>query len=195
MTEPPATPESGQARAIARIERALAELGAELAPPAGWEARVLAARRPRRTFAWLRWAAPALAVAAAIALWLLLRAPPPTAPTLALEVARSGSQMRAAPEEVQLGDTVRLTARGGRRRALWLFHEGELLASCPGAPPCRVVEDHVELTWLTKNLGSYAVIAVYGEADPPKPSGALDADLAAARRAGAELRERHFEIR
>lgn len=185
------------ARAHERIEKALGALGSELAPPVGWEARVLAGRR--RVRAWWRWTLPLGALAAAALLLLWLRRPTQPPMELALELAHAQGEPKvrsAAPDEVHLGDTVHLSVRGGEHRALWLYLDSQLLLACPGDPACKT--DQPELlraSWQPRLVGRYTVLALSGKQELPKPSGSLDADLSAALRAKVERRERVLEVR
>jgi hypothetical protein len=194
MTEP-TSPDP----ALARLERALAAVGADDAPPLGWQSRVLAARAPAARPRWRLWLLPAAALAL-VALWLVLRGAGEVAPQLAMTLVRGGPQVRAEPSDAQLGDTVQLRVDGARHRALWLYREGRLLAACPalpGAPSaagCEVAAEHLELTWPIAALGRYVAIAAFAERALPTPRGELDVDVSEVHRAGAEVRERGFEI-
>jgi hypothetical protein len=177
-------------RSIARLEAALARLGAEHEPPAGWEARVLAAvgttERRRR---WWMYAAPgvALAAAAAIALFVMIGSPPPA---FALRVdVRPSAVYRG--EQPSVGDVLRIAVSGGTApRAIWVYHEEvQLVLRCPGTPSCRVTEDSIAVELTLTSAGNYTVVALTGAGALQVPSGRYDTDTAAAREAGAQIRQ------
>jgi hypothetical protein len=171
-------------RSMARIEAALAGLGAEHEPPAGWEARVLAAvstaaPRPKPRLWWLLFAAPAVA-AAVIALVIILR-PPRTGPLqLALAVDRNTTLVRGGV--YHQGDVVRATATGGGPyRAVWVYRDDALVVACPGAPSCRSTKDGLTAEVTLKLLGEYKVVAVASRSSTaaiPAPGGTFDLDVA-----------------
>jgi hypothetical protein len=116
---------------IARIEAALAQLGADHRPPAGWEARVLAqTARMSRWRRLLRWRI-AMPLVAAGAVAAIVVAVFPRQRELALELAyRSSGVVRGSSHAV--GDIVRATASGGQgHRALGVLR-GSPRAGVPG---------------------------------------------------------------
>lgn len=183
-----------EVRAIERIEKALGKLGDELHPPAGWEARVLAGRKTQRP--WWVWSIPVVALAAAAVLLLWLRRPQPTM-QLAFEIRhRSGEPaMRNGAEAVHLEDTFTVAVTGRQHRALWLYLNEQLLIACPGDATCQVEAAALRAWWRPTTVGKYVVVAVTSEQPIPAPAGSLDADLATAQSARAEVRERRFEVR
>ena len=109
-----------------RLEQAIEQLGADLEPPPGWEARVLAAVEPRRR-SWLArgwFAIPAVAAIALVAVLLprsLSRAPEPLA--LSAELV-AGSQVTRGPS-ARMVARIRTLWRGSRamcmRRSSFAF--------------------------------------------------------------------------
>lgn len=182
------------ARAVERIEKALGTLGDDLHPPAGWEARVLAGRKVRRP--WWVWSIPAVALAAAAVLLLLLRRPPPTM-QLAFEVRHRAGEpaMRSGADTVHLEDRFTVAVTGRQHRALWLYLNEQLLIACPGDATCQVEAAALRASWRPTTVGKYAVIAATSAQPIPAPAGTLDADLAAALAARAEVKEHRFEVR
>src|SRR5262245_59938181 len=135
-----------------RLERAIAQLGAEHEPPPGWQAQVLAAieatKQPKPSlWTWLRrwWYAVATPVLVAGTATVLLFAGRPSPLLLATDVKLPDSTrvVRGDPnrsrDHVPLGSRIMLTVQGGKEhRALWVYRdERELLARCPGQPACQ----------------------------------------------------------
>jgi hypothetical protein len=168
-TGPPIIDDDEKA-ALARIEQALSTLGAEAAPPLGWEARVLAAQPARRQAPWWRWALVVPAAAGAVLVWRLLRPGEPARMQLAMTVTPHGPVVRSA-SGASLGDSMTLEVRGARQRILWIYREGRLLISCPGDARCQPSATALRLTWAVQDLGSYAVIAAASATALPAPSG------------------------
>jgi hypothetical protein len=147
-------------RAYARIEQALASLGSEHAPPAGWEDKVLAAveEEERRRAAvgpraglrdWLgrlrlRWMVPALGAAAAAVVAIVMwrggpKGPPPpsiaaaTEPlTLAMNDAEVDPQARTrGTSACSFGKSYVLDiGAAAPHRQLWIYRDGVLDAAC-----------------------------------------------------------------
>ncbi|MBK7538185.1 MAG: hypothetical protein IPI49_23050 [Myxococcales bacterium] len=185
------------ARALERIEKALGGLGGELKPPAGWEARVMAGRAAER--AWWSWSIPLVAVAAAALLILWLRQPAQPTMQLALEVSHGQGETKVRGDQAQdvhLGDSVAARVKGRAHRALWFYLNDQLLLACPQDPACNTDDpEQLRATWQPKAVGKYVVVALSSAQAIPAPTGSLDADLAAAINARAELLERRFEVR
>jgi hypothetical protein len=176
---------------IRRIEEAIAELGAEYEPPAGWEARVLAATGVRkRRWWWL--AGPAVAAAAAaavaVAVW-----PRPHDLRLAVDVEAGGGPVRGSSARV--GDVlhVRVTDGAGHR-ALWVYRDDALVVACPGAPGCRSTGDALGVDLALDSIGKYVVVALSSSAALPVPAGAYDDDVASALRAGATKQDQAVTV-
>jgi hypothetical protein len=197
-TSPGAVDAEADKAALARIEQALSTIGAEDSPPVGWEARVLAARPPRRA-PWWRWALAIPAVAAAvILLWRVFMVDGPPAVQLSMTVKSHGPLVRSAAA-VSLGDSLTIQVRGAGERVLWVYREGRLLIACPGDARCQaspsISAGELLLTWTVQDLGSYAVVAAGSASALPAPSGDLDADLGALAGAGADHEVKRFDIR
>lgn len=155
--------------------------------------------------------APVLAVAAAVAIWLVgtrgepatnsarfgaARPSPPVEVALAIEhrgvAMRSGAGVIGeARASMAVGDLLRLTVRGESYRAIWVYFEDQdLVVACPGGPGCRSAEEMVTLEFRVPDPGWYSAIAI-GSAQPiVAPRGSLDVMLSKLSVAGA-----HFEIR
>jgi hypothetical protein len=175
-----------EARIEARIEAALTRLGAEYEPAPGWEARVLAVTRAaqRRSRPWWWYAAPGLAIAAAAAI-LVQVLPQDVAPALALDIElERGATYRGA--DGHIGDVAHIAVSGGARRAIWIYHnEVQLVLRCPEDPACRVSQRATRVDLPLTRVGLYTIVALTVDAALPALAGTYDADLAAARRAGA----------
>lgn len=187
--------DSLEARVEDRIEAALAELGAQYEPPAGWEARVLAAiaEKPRRR--WSLYLAPGLALAAAAAFAIWLAVPRPTA-AIALDVRFDRGDVVRGDDHV-VGEVVHVELSGGQPfRAIRIYRdEMHLVLSCPGAPACRISGDATAAELRLPQVGTYTIVALAGGAPLPALPGSYDADVAAAMRAGiAELPQRTFTV-
>jgi hypothetical protein len=175
-------------RATERIEAALARLGAEHEPPVGWEARVLAAVGATRRRRWWVYAAPGVALAAAAAVALVLLRQP--VPELALNVKVVHST-RIRGDEASAGDRAHIVVSGGKGpRAIWIYHEEvQLVLRCPGDPRCRVSESSTEVDVPLNSVGAYTVVALTGVSGLPALPGSYDADTAAAKDAGLDVRQ------
>jgi hypothetical protein len=180
---------------IARIEAALSRLGAEHEPPAGWEARVLAATAPPQRRSWWWLALPGALVAAA-AVFVLL---PPQTSALKLSLAFDPGPvvLRARGSEPQLGDTVRATATGGgKHRAVWVFHnEAKMVVACPGPEHCRQSEDEMTAVVEIKKIGTYQIVVLSANDPLPRPTGHFDEDAAAVDRANVTSSRHDLTIR
>ncbi len=178
-----------------RLERAIEQLGADLEPPPGWQARVLAAVEPRRRSGWARgWLAiPALAplalVLAVVLVPRLLRREP--APRVVSAELVTGSQAMRGPSGI------RAIARGGEgHRAIWIYRDGrELVAQCPGHPACQSSGDALSLVLDSVPIGNYQVIALSSAAALPAATGSPERDLGAATAAGATWTPQELEVR
>jgi hypothetical protein len=162
------------------------------AAPTGWKQRVLSAidagtppaalrTRPQT---WSRWriaGGSALAVAAALAAFVVIdrETPPAVAPSIAMQVrpAHAGARSGAMPE---VGDTVVITVRGAQ--SLRVYRDGARTAGCPGDAGCVVTKAGVSFT--RQLTGSGAISAVAYATPLPDPAGwhasssDLDLDLA-----------------
>ena len=176
-----------------RLEQAIEQLGADLEPPPGWEARVLAAVEPRRRSWFARgwFAAPALAAIALVAV-LLPRSAHRASEPLALSAELvAGAQVMRGPS------ALRAIARGGDgHRAIWIYRDGrELAAACPGHPACQTTGGALRIVLDPVPIGSYQIIALSSAAALPAATGSPDRDLAAAQDAGASWKLQELEVR
>jgi hypothetical protein len=173
--------------AYQRIALAMREIGATHVRRADHVARLWAhgdaprSRSPRR---WLRFAAPVVGLAAAVALiWWLRRGDPP--PRFAVEVvAQSAVALRG---DARLGDRLRVRARAGA--AMWIYrNDRDLLLVCPR--DCARDGDALVGEVALDAIGRYQIVWL-STASGPLPGGELERDVAAATAAGAahELRE------
>lgn len=166
-------------------------------------------RARRRMFVYL---APALAAAAAVAIWLVgTRGDPatssarsgagrtssPTEMTLAIERrgvgARSGAGAAGGRRGLvaQVGDVLRSTVRGEDHRAIWVYLEDrELVTACPDGPGCRNDGGSLALELRVSAPGRYSVIAISSAQPIGTPHGPLDVMLGSIAAVGA-----HFEIK
>jgi len=191
---------------LERIEAALAQLGAEHEPPAGWEARVLAAVRtePARR-PWWRIAVPALTLATAAGSAVFVFWPRPFALDV---VAESPARVRGEPpgplrmrgegvEERAVRDIVHVAVSGGAgRRAVRVYrNETELVMSCPADPACRVTRDGITVDVTLDKVGDYVIVAIASADALPVMPGTYDRDTAAAIKANATRRERKLHAR
>jgi hypothetical protein len=178
-----------------RLTAALPAAGANLVPPAGWEARVFAAIAAppvpwwRRRLAWLL--GPGLVLAMATALLLVwLRAPSPTPGPLALAIAiESGGTRRT--DSAAVGDLLIAHGSGGAgHTAIWIYRDDRtLILACPGVDGCVGQQGELRASLRIDRPGRYQVVLLSAETSLPLPRGSLDTDLAAAERvSGAEHR-------
>ncbi len=185
-----------------RLTDALADVGAELRPRAGWEDEVLtkvrvsqASPAPRRTRWWL--GAGVVAALAAAVMVLLLR-PRPT-PELQASVTRirGSAIVRGDGDAWIAGDAIaaRSPVAGG---AVWIYRGDRPVLICDArslAPPTCVRDGAgVRVVGVTVSYGTYDVIA-FGQAAPgPAPT---DADGARALLVDPQVRRAttHFDVR
>jgi hypothetical protein len=177
---------------IARIERALEQLGGEHEPPPGWEARVLAQIEdprpacPRRIWQLACPMVGVVAIAIAIA-GTAARAPRPLA--LAIEPTHTGPRLRG--DAPTIGDLITATASGGEPyRAIWIYRGTALIAACPGGERgerCEATDDSQRAQFTLTTRGRYAVIALSSSLPLPPPRGSYDADLAAVAQLGEQI--------
>jgi hypothetical protein len=171
-----------------RLEDALARLGADHEPPAGWEARVLAAVAPRRRSWW--WPGAPLGALAVVAALLVLR---PSGPDeLVVDVVLDGGPL-VRGNAAHIGQVLHAAATGGGdHRALWIYRDDKLVVACPRAPRCRGAS-RVELE--LSAIGSYVIVAVSAGEALPEPTGTFDTDIAAALGAGAHRATTELTVR
>jgi hypothetical protein len=181
---------------IDRIEAALAQLGAEHAPPPGWQARVLAAvaTPPRRL--WWRYAGPALAFAAAAVLVLWLIAAPRPSPAIALDIRFERGAVVRGDERV-VGDVARVRVWGGNRfRVIRIYRDDvHLVVRCPDDPACQASSDAMAVEFRLPEVGTYTIIALTAAAPLPALPGSYDGDSALAMLAGvSDIQRRTLNV-
>lgn len=129
----------------------------------------------------------ALIMAAAMA--LILAWPGPRA-DVEMQIVRGPVQYRGAEEAKHTGDVLQARGRAGDadRFELRIYLDGtRLVFRCPGgAPPdCGAVDDGVVVSYAFPAPGRYEVVWICSDSAIADPVGSLDADLNAAREAGA----------
>jgi hypothetical protein len=179
-----------------RLEHAIRQLGADLEPPPGWEAHVLAAVEPRRRRGWARaWIAIPAVAAIAIALAVVL---PPRLPGRSPAPLGLSAELVTGSQQVRGASAIRAVVRGGERhRAIWIYRDGrELVAQCPGHGACQSArrDDALSLV-LDAPIGNYQIIALSSAAAVPAAIGAPESDLAAAVAAGATWKMRELDVK
>ncbi len=179
-----------QRAAYERLGAAIRETGADLEPPADWEAQVRATidsrRVARRYRSRSRWLAPA--AAAAVLVFLLLRPPEPVEMSLAVRV-EAGATVRRG-EEANLGDRLVLEANAGpdRHAELRVYrNDRQLVLHCSNEPPCIRRGDTLQASLPLDAPGTYQSVLLSAEEPLPAPAHGLDADTAAALDAGASF--------
>ena len=178
---------------ITRIEGEIAKLGAEHEPPAGWQARVLAATAPKRRVRWWWFALPAVAIATVIAL-VVMRQDDPQQLALAVEIESSGTVMRGSSAKV--GDVIKATVKGGKHRTIWIYRDDhELVLACPGSTDCRLAPRTMTGRATVHVPGRYSIVVTTSDSPLPPPTGSLDADVAAAHAAKATSKMSTVEVR
>ncbi len=188
---------------LAGYERLADLLAGESARPLpdGWKDRTLARIRQRksrrRTIVGLTTSAAAAAVVV-----LFVRPADVPQPGLVVSVTPGPVQYRDAEEEpppasqplpAHKGDILKASSprADAAHFELRVYREArEVMVRCPGdgAPTCKV-GDVIELSWPLPSLGSYQVLWLASSSPLPPPSGDFDADVRAAREAGAEVKE------
>lgn len=171
--------------AYARLAEGLRELP-PIAPPAGWEERVLAKigatpASPARAPSTPRWAwlmAAAIVAALFIVLARSSREAPLTA-SLQVEVIRAAVARRA--DVAVIGDrlSVRASSRAPHTELRVYRDERELWLRCPGDTRCRVAGGVLEADAVLALRGSYRAVVLTASAPLPAPRGALDDDARA----------------
>ncbi|MBK9034650.1 MAG: hypothetical protein IPL61_25855 [Myxococcales bacterium] len=187
----PASPEEAAARAP--YERLAGQLQAldPRDPPAGWERRLDArlrearAREQRRRW-WLigGGVAAAAAVAAAVVLWPR-PAPAPVRPVTVAVIAADGAARRG---DAAVGDAVQIAVdRAQAQTELRVYRDTTLVTRCPGADACQISARSIRLELRLTDVGRYRVVTMTSASAIPAPGAGLDADLLAARSAGATI--------
>jgi hypothetical protein len=149
------------------------------APRAWW-------RRPA-----VQGAAGALAIAAAVALWLNLRPNRPPAPSEIHLAVYHQEQVRSSPDEIAVGDrlVVKAKPRGGGEVRVFRS-DGTEVGRCPGSPSCTMSADgELKLEVSLDSPVQYRAIFVIGvePAALAPPGASMNEYLEAARSADAEF--------
>ena len=164
----------------------------ELAPPAGWEERLLARverreaseRRPPARWMW----ALAAALLMAVLMTVVLRSPREEPLALRQELVQAASGRRA--DMAVVGDRLRLRAsNGGAAHVELRLYRGEreLVLRCPGDAQCRAGAEGIEVDLTLASRGSYRALLLAAEVPLPGPKGSLDEDARAAHALGGHL--------
>jgi hypothetical protein len=185
---------------LQRIEKALSGLGSQHVPPAGWEARVLAATvgSPPRP-SWLR-RLVLVGAPVAVAVAVLLIVIPHDTPAAPLKLSwvktkSSGTALRA-DNELQRGDVVRITASGGEHRALWVYCDRKLILDCSNRDAgCSETDNELTAPLELNQIDDYVMVALSDDEPLERPKGSYDADVAHALEAGATVERHEFTIR
>jgi len=160
--------------------------------------------------------APILAVAAAVAIWLVgtredpapnstrFGAARPLSPTeVALTIERRGVATRsgagtageARGSVAQVGGVLRSTVRGEDHRAVWVYLEDrELVAACPDGPGCSNAGGSLTLELRVSAPGRYSIIAISSAHPILTPHGPLDVMLGAIAAVGAQFEIKHVDV-
>lgn len=140
------------------------------------------------------YAAPILAAAAAVAIWIGARGRAPGEPIeLAVAIDHPGAATRSGTAHV--GDVVRPVVRGAGHRALWVYlGDREVVAACPGGAGCSGDGDQLTLELRLGAPGSYSVIAIVSTQPIASPQGAVDVMLSAVTGAGAHIKITQLEV-
>jgi hypothetical protein len=172
------------------IQAALKSLPA-IAPPAGWQERVLSsvAADTRQTGRGARWVLGAAAVAAAAVVVWHVRTPSVGPLAVRQEVVATDASRRS--DSAAVGDTIRALATGGegQAREIRLYrNERHLVARCPATESeCLVDGKTTELRVKLSAPGRYRSLAIVGPAPIPTPGHSLDDDARDASKAGASV--------
>ncbi|HEX3477128.1 MAG TPA: zf-HC2 domain-containing protein [Kofleriaceae bacterium] len=148
------------------------------------------------------YAAPILAAAAAVAVWLT----PSPAPEFQLVVAfdrtepiqrsreRAGVTQRALPAHV--GDVVRSSVHGKRYQAIWVYRDDrELVIACPkDGGSCSTTDGDLTLQLRLHAQGTYTIVGL-GSSEPiPEARGTVDETLVFIRSAGVHSERRDIRV-
>jgi len=115
---------------------------------------------------------------------------------LVVDVESVGPPLRAGRDAAHVGDIVHATAGGGAaHRALWVYHDEQLVVACPGAPDCRDAAGATTVDVVLRARGTYVIVAATSATALAGPRGSYDADAAAAETAGAKVRTARIEAR
>lgn len=154
-----------------------------IAPPAGWEERVMARLDPadvgpRAAPRWV-WLLAAALVAVAVILVVRSQAERPLTAELRVQVIPAASARRA--DVAVVGDrlSLRASSRAPHTELRLYRSERELVLRCPGDPRCRVSGGVIEADLTLASRGSYRAVALSASAPLPAPRGSMDEDARA----------------
>jgi hypothetical protein len=182
-------------RSHQRLTEWLGEPPAGPGPTAGWEARVLERVRPRPRLLRrpLVWGALGGTLAAAAALFIVLR-PADPAPWLRIPevgiIESRSAQLRGGSLAAAPGDTLSIRAPRGRFPTLELrvFRGGELVFRCPGRDGCDRAGNQLAARVPLTFPGQYQALLVWAGAGPlPAPAASVEDDAARLIAAGAHV--------
>lgn len=186
--------------APARVE-ASACVGSDTSAPA--MGRTAAPGQPARRWRLHRavaYAAPLLAAAAAIPIWLAHRSESGFQMALAIERAPvtergAGTAVPRRGMSAHTGDVLRPEVRGERHQAIWVYlDEHELILRCPEEDRCHGADGELAVELPLTARGTYAVVAAGSSAAIPAPEATLDRTLAAARIAGVHTQVQYVDV-
>ncbi len=175
------------------MEQMRARLRARLVAPPSPPVVPLVRRSPRRRLLSYGGMAAVASAAAVMGLIVLCRRPPEArhaeAPSVAVRFQQGPDLYRGSKHK---GDVLHVTARAGdaERFELRIYRDSDsLVLRCPGAPApaCLPGKDGVKATYRFDSTGTYEVIWLTSDSVVAGPVGGLDADVRAARAAGADL--------
>jgi hypothetical protein len=194
------------------IVAALGHARTAYAPPGAWEARVWAQIRNDEAghtqaagrWAFLRWGAGAIAVAA-VAVFVVQSSGGPSSLELATTLAHGdGPVVRGGPSvggpvlSAPPGTVLELSAKIPRKNKvsdLRVYRgSNELIFQCATSPACSRSRDGIEAKVTLDKPGTYRTVVLVSEGVLPPATGDLDADYAAALRAGAARESPPIEV-
>lgn len=170
---------------------ALARTAPATVPPAAAPGVVPIARARPGCVRALAYAAPLLAAAAAVPLWLTHGGDPGFKVSLAIDRAELTKRGQAA----HVGDTLRSTVQGDRHQAIWVYlDDRELFVRCPEDARCHSADGELALELSLTIRGRYAIVAVGSSEAIPVPGTTLDKTLAAARAIGLHTQVEYVDV-
>lgn len=174
---------------VPRLERTVASPA--VTPAATGCATPPGGHRFRRFRRALVYAAPVLAAAAVLPLWLAQRTDPGFEMSLAITPAKQARRGTAA----HVGDVVRPSVRGEPYRAIWVYlDDRELVLRCPEDDRCNNAGSELAVELPLTARGRYAVIAVGSREPIAAPGKTLDETLAASRTTGVHTQVAYVDV-
>lgn len=155
--------------------------------------------RPRKWSRAVAYAAPLLAAAAAIPIYLAHRADPEFELALTVDRAPTTERSRATGSRRSVtahpGDVVRPSVHGERYRAIRVYlEEHRLVAACPEDARCRDAGGELTLELRLDVPGKYVIVGL-GSSDPlAVPGATYEQTLIAARRAGIYTQIQRLDV-